>query len=191
MLRYAIPLVLLALLGGFFYAGLNLRKTVDPSYVPSALIGKPMPEFSLPTLADADAKLGVRDIAGKVALVNVWGTWCVECRHEHGFLLTLAKSGMPIYGLNLRDDRAAAQGWLATLGNPYVSSAFDEDGRVALDWGVTAAPETFLIGRDGTILFKHISPLTPQVWQRDFVPRIRAQCSVAAPGCPQLAAAAP
>jgi cytochrome c biogenesis protein CcmG/thiol:disulfide interchange protein DsbE len=184
MWRYAIPLVVLAVIAAFFYRGLEL----NPSYVPSALIGKPMPEFALPTLADAEAKIGSRDIAGKVALLNVWGTWCVECRHEHGFLIRLAKSGMPIYGLNLRDERPAALGWLASLGNPYVASAFDADGTVAVDWGVTAAPETFLIGRDGKILFKHISPLTQQVWQRDFVPLIKAQCGAADPGCPQLAA---
>jgi len=191
MLRYAIPLVLLALLGCLFYAGLSLRKKVDPSYVPSALLGRPMPEFELPTLADASARIGSRDIVGKVALVNVWGTWCVECRHEHAFLLRLAKSGMPVFGLNLKDDRPTAQRWLETLGNPYVTSAFDEDGRVALDWGVTAAPETFLIGRDGTILFKHISPLTGQVWQHDFLPLIRAQCGATEPGCPQLAPLTP
>jgi cytochrome c biogenesis protein CcmG/thiol:disulfide interchange protein DsbE len=184
MWRYAIPFVVLAVIAAFFYRGLGL----NPNYVPSALIGKQMPEFALPTLADAEAKVGSRDIAGKVALLNVWGTWCVECRHEHGFLVRLAKSGMPIYGLNLRDERPAALSWLASLGNPYVASAFDADGTVAVDWGVTAAPETFLIGRDGKILFKHISPLTQQVWQHDFVPLIKAQCGAADPGCPQLAA---
>jgi cytochrome c biogenesis protein CcmG/thiol:disulfide interchange protein DsbE len=184
MWRYTIPLVVLAVIAAFFYRGLGL----NPSYVPSALIGRQMPEFALPTLADAEGKIGSRDIAGKVALLNVWGTWCVECRHEHGFLVRLAKSGMPIYGLNLRDERPAALGWLASLGNPYVASAFDADGTVAVDWGVTAAPETFLIGRDGKILFKHISPLTQQVWQRDFVPLIKAQCGAPDPGCPQLAA---
>jgi cytochrome c biogenesis protein CcmG/thiol:disulfide interchange protein DsbE len=183
MWRYAIPLVVLAVIAAFFYRGLGL----NPSYVPSALIGKPMPEFALPTLADADAKFGSHDIAGKVALLNVWGTWCIECRHEHGFLVQLAKSGMPIYGLNLKDDRPAALAWLASLGNPYVASAFDGDGTVAVDWGVTAAPETFLIGRDGKVLFKHISPLTAQVWQRDFVPLIKAQCGTPGPGCPELA----
>jgi cytochrome c biogenesis protein CcmG/thiol:disulfide interchange protein DsbE len=184
MWRYVIPLVVLAVIAAFFYRGLQL----NPSYVPSALIGKPMPEFALPTVGDPEARVGSRDIAGKVALLNVWGTWCIECRHEHNFLLTLAKSGMPIYGLNLRDERPAALAWLASLGNPYVVSAFDPEGTAAVDWGVTAAPETFLIGRDGKILFKHISPLTPQVWQHDFMPLIKAQCSAPNPGCPQLTA---
>jgi cytochrome c biogenesis protein CcmG/thiol:disulfide interchange protein DsbE len=184
MWRYAIPLVLLAVIGVFFYRGLSL----DPTYVPSTLIGKPMPEFSLPALADPQREIGSRDIAGKVALLNVWGTWCIECRHEHGFLIQLAKSGVPIYGLNLRDDRASALSWLATLGNPYVGSAFDDHGIVAVDWGVTAAPETFLIGRDGKVLFKHISPMTAQVWRRDFLPLIEKQCGSDQAACPFLAA---
>ncbi len=182
MVRYAIPLVVLAVICAFFYVGLSL----NPSDVPSALLGKPMPKFSLPSLADPERRIGSDDFEGKVALLNVWGTWCVECRHEHGFLVELARAGVPIYGLNLRDDRASALGWLATLGNPYVGSAFDAEGVVAVDWGVTAAPETFLIGRDGTVLYKHISPLTPQVWRRDFLPLIEKQCSGAE--CPFLAA---
>jgi len=183
MLRYTIPLVLLAVIAAFFYRGLSL----NPSYVPSALIGKQMPAFSLPSLADADSTIGSHDIDGKVALLNVWGTWCVECRHEHGFLLQLARSGVPIYGLNLKDDRASALGWLATLGNPYVGSAFDERGTVAVDWGVTAAPETFLIGRDGKVLHKFISPLNAQVWRTDFLPLIREQCGDDIALCPFLA----
>lgn len=182
MLRFAIPLVVLLVIGVFFAFGLRL----DPSYVPSPLLGKPMPAFDLPSLTDPDAAIGSKDLAGKVALVNVWGTWCVECRHEHGFLVELARAGMPIYGLNLRDDRASALSWLATLGNPYVESGFDPEGIAAVDWGVTAAPETFLIGPDGTVLFKHISPLTPQVWRRDFLPLIEQQCAGAS--CPFLAA---
>jgi cytochrome c biogenesis protein CcmG, thiol:disulfide interchange protein DsbE len=184
MLRYAIPLVVVVVIGAFFYRGLDL----NPSYVPSPLIGKPMPTFSLPSLADADSPIGSQDMTGKVALLNVWGTWCVECRHEHGFLVQLAREGVPIYGLNLKDDRPSALTWLATLGNPYVASAFDERGVVAVDWGVTAAPETFLVGRDGTVLHKHISPLTPQVWRRDFLPLIEEQCGDDAAACPFLAA---
>jgi cytochrome c biogenesis protein CcmG/thiol:disulfide interchange protein DsbE len=186
MWRYLIPLVVFVVLAAFLFRGLGLH----PNDVPSALIGKQMPEFALPTLADAEAQIGSRDIAGKVALVNVWGSWCVECRREHGFLLALAKSGMPIYGLNLRDDRPAALGWLANVGNPYVVSAFDAEGTVALDWGVTGAPETFLIGRDGKILFKYISPVTAQVWQHDFLPLIQAQCRESDAGCPRLTALA-
>lgn len=184
MWRYAIPFAVLAVIGVFFYRGLSL----NPSYVPSPLVGKPVPAFSLPSLTDPDAQIGSKDLEGQVALFNVWGTWCIECRHEHGFLLELARAGVPIYGLNLKDERDSALRWLATLGNPYVGSAFDAEGVVAVDWGVTAAPETFLIGRDGKILHKHISPLTPQVWRRDFLPLIEEQC-VEPSACPFLAAA--
>ncbi|HEY8521742.1 MAG TPA: DsbE family thiol:disulfide interchange protein, partial [Gammaproteobacteria bacterium] len=146
MWRYAIPLVILAVLGVFFVRGLDL----NPGYIPSPLIGKPAPEFSLPSLTDPAATVSTEDLKGKVSLLNVWATWCIECRHEHGFLVELANKGMPIYGLNWNDDRDAALAWLATLGNPYVASAYDSEGTAAVDWGVYAAPETFLIGRDGT-----------------------------------------
>jgi cytochrome c biogenesis protein CcmG, thiol:disulfide interchange protein DsbE len=175
--------MIFAAIGVFFFRGLSLH----PEYVPSPLVGKPVPKFSLPTLADPDATITSDSLQGKVALVNVWGTWCIECRHEHSFLLELARAGVPIYGLNLRDERASAMSWLATLGNPYVASGFDPQGVAVIDWGVTAAPETFLVGRDGTILHKHISPLTPQVWRRDFLPLIEEQCRGA--DCPFLAAA--
>ena len=182
MWRYAVPLAVLAVIGVFFYRGLSL----NPSYVPSALLGKPIPEFSLPSLTDPDRSIGTQDLRDKVALVNVWGTWCVECRHEHAFLVELARGGVPIYGLNLRDDRASALSWLGTLGDPYVGSGFDPEGEAAVDWGVTGAPETFLIGRGGTVLYKHISPLTAQVWADDFLPLLERECAQAS--CPFLAA---
>jgi cytochrome c biogenesis protein CcmG/thiol:disulfide interchange protein DsbE len=173
MWRYAIPVVLFALIAGFFYRGLFLKPTV----LPSALIGRPVPEFSAPGLVDPSRTVGSEDLKGKVALLNVWGTWCIECRYEHPFLVELARSsGVPIYGLNVKDDRESALSWLSTLGNPYVESAYDERGDVAFEWGVYGAPETFLIGRDGTVLHKHISVLTPEVWQRDFLPLIQKEC---------------
>ena len=173
MWRYFVPVAVLGVLAAFFYGGLHL----NPSKVTSPLLGKPMPEFSLPTVRDPAATVGSASIKGQLALLNVWGTWCIECRHEHPFLLELARSsGVPIYGLNVKDDRASAIAWLDQLGDPYVESAFDGEGRVAIDWGVYGAPETFLIGRDGTILYKHISPLTPTVWHSDFLPIIQREC---------------
>lgn len=182
MLRYLAPLAILVVIGVFFYFGLQR----DPNDVPSALIGKTIPTFSLPSVTDPQSLVTSNALAGRVSLVNVWGTWCIECRHEHGYLLELARAGVPIYGLNVRDDRAAALDWLARLGNPYVSSGFDPEGKAAIDWGVTGAPETFLIGADGKILHKHISPLTAQVWQTDFVPLLREHCGPT--DCPFLAA---
>ena len=182
MWRYIAPLAIFAVIAAFFLAGLRM----NPNDVPSALLNRPVPTFSLPSVTDPQDVVSTESLAGKVALVNVWGTWCVECRHEHAFLLELARAGVPIYGLNVRDDRAAAIEWLSRLGNPYVSSGFDPEGKAAIDWGVTGAPETFLIGSDGTILHKHISPLTPRVWQSDFLPLLREHCGPS--DCPFLAA---
>jgi len=168
MSRYAIPVIILLVLGGFFLRGLGL----NPTYIESPLIGKPAPEFSLPDLIDPSANVSTSDLVGQFTLLNVWGTWCPECRNEHDFLLSLARSGMPIYGLNWKDERDKALEWLEVLGDPYVASAADVIGDVAIDFGVYGAPETFLIGPDLTVLQKHISPLTPEVWETRFVPLI-------------------
>ena len=170
-LRYLGPIIALGILIPIFIIGLQR----DPSKVPSPYIGKTAPAFSLPSVEDPAAIVSSEDYKGEVALVNVWATWCVGCRHEHDFLLTLAGRGdVPIYGLNWRDDREEAVLWLQQLGNPYVASAFDADGKVGIDWGVYGAPETFLIGPDGTVLHKHLGPLAEEAWQRDFVPKIDA-----------------
>jgi cytochrome c biogenesis protein CcmG/thiol:disulfide interchange protein DsbE len=170
-LRYLVPIAAFAILIPIFIIGLNR----DPSELPSPFLGKQAPAFSLPSLEDPGATVTSEDYAGRLALVNVWATWCVGCRHEHDFLLTLAaREDIPIYGLNWRDDREDALLWLQQLGNPYVASAFDADGKVGIDWGVYGAPETFLVGPDGTVLHKHLSPLTEEIWQRDFVPKIEA-----------------
>lgn len=171
MWRYAVPVVILAVLAGFFYRGLQL----NPSVIESPLIGKTAPEFTLPDLENPAATVGTSDLRGKTTLLNVWATWCVECRHEHAFLLDLAESGVPIYGFNWKDDRPEALRWLNTLGDPYVASAEDSLGDVALDYGVYGAPETFLIGPDLTILQKHLGPLTPEIWRRKFQPLIATE----------------
>jgi cytochrome c biogenesis protein CcmG/thiol:disulfide interchange protein DsbE len=117
--------------------------------------------------------VGTNDFAGKPTILNVWATWCVGCRQEHGFLMELSESGtIPVYGLNWRDDQAEAQRFLQQLGDPYVDSAYDGDGRVGIDWGVYGAPETFLIGADGTVLYKHLGPLNWALWQEFFVPHL-------------------
>jgi cytochrome c biogenesis protein CcmG/thiol:disulfide interchange protein DsbE len=171
--RYAIPAILLIVLAAFFARGLQL----DPGYQESPLVCQPAPEFSLPDLADPSRRVGSADFAGRMVLLNVWATWCEGCRHEHEYLLELARSGVPIYGINWNDDRAKALAWLEQLGNPYVASAFDDVGAVAIDFGVYAAPETFLIGPGLTILDKHFGPLTPEVWNERFAPAMEAQCA--------------
>jgi cytochrome c biogenesis protein CcmG/thiol:disulfide interchange protein DsbE len=156
-LRFLVPLAIFFILVVFLFRGLSL----DPKRVPSPLVGKPMPEFSLPRLKDPAATLSDSDLKGKVSVLNIWATWCVSCRAEHEVLLQLANTGMvDIYGLNYKDERAAAQQWLRQLGDPYVANAFDADGRTGIDWGVYGAPETFIMDKQGLIRHKHIGPLT-------------------------------
>lgn len=171
MWRFLLPLAGLAVLVGFFYQGLQR----NPSEIPSPLIGKPAPDFSLPSVRDPNRIVASKDYRGKMFVLNVWGTWCVGCRQEHETLLEIARTNaVPMVGLNWKDDRQQAVRWLNQLGDPYVDSAFDPEGRTAIDWGVYGAPETFLIGVDGRVLHKHIAPLTVAIWERDFLPKIRA-----------------
>ncbi len=166
-LRFVVPAIVFAALVGFFIVGLRL----NPGEIQSPLIGKPAPAFALESLSDPASKVGSADFPGKPWLLNVWATWCGGCRDEHATLLAIARENrLPMMGLNWRDDRALALGWLDQLGNPYVSVAFDPDGGTAIDWGVYGAPETFLIGADGRVLQKRIGPMTIAVWERDFVP---------------------
>ncbi len=171
MNRYLLPLVAFAVLVPVFVIGL----TKDPRELPSPLIAEPAPQFALPSLRDPERIVGSADYEGRIALVNVWATWCPGCRQEHPFLMELAEEDViPIFGLNWRDNRPDALRWLQALGDPYVVSAYDEDGRVGIDWGVYGAPETFLVDANGIVIHKHIAPLTREVWERDFLPRIEA-----------------
>lgn len=170
MLRYLIPIGLLLALVTFFYVGLGR----DKQTLPSPLIGKPAPQFSLPRVDDSTQVVSSRDFAGQPYVLNVWATWCVGCRQEHDALLEIASRGeVPIVGLNWKDDMQLAQQWLRELGNPYVVTAFDEEGRVAIDWGVYGAPETFLVDAKGTVIHKHVAPLTVEIWEREFMPLIK------------------
>ncbi len=167
MTRFAIPLVLFILLVAFLAVGLHH----DPHEVPSPLINKAAPAFQLPQLRDPAKTFSAQDMRGKVWLLNVWASWCVTCRDEHPLLLHYARSGvLPIYGLNYKDKREDALAWLGELGDPYVVSVSDLDGRVGIDYGVYGAPETYLIDRDGVIRFKQIGPVTPDVWQQTILP---------------------
>jgi cytochrome c biogenesis protein CcmG/thiol:disulfide interchange protein DsbE len=174
MIRYIAPLVAFGLLILVFIKGLDPER--DLNELPSPFLGKPAPEFDLPTLENPEERISTEDFKGEVALVNVWATWCVGCRQEHPFLNELAEAkAIPIYGINWRDQQSEATRWLAQLGDPYVASGFDGDGRVGIDWGVYGAPETFLIGKDGTVLHKHLGPLSEYSWEKDFLPLIEAQ----------------
>lgn len=169
MIRYLLPATLFVVLVSFLAIGLNR----DPSRVPSPLIDKPAPEFALPLLKDATETFSNRDLRGEVSLVNVWATWCGGCYQEHPVLVELARSRyVPIYGLNYKDQRAKAKVWLREYGDPYQAIAFDEEGRVAIDWGVYGAPETFVVDARGIIRYKHIGPLTVRALRSTILPLV-------------------
>lgn len=171
MSRYLLPLAIFLALLAVLGAGL----TLNPSLVPSPLVGKATPQFSLPRLRLPDRRLTREDLLGKVSLLNVWATWCVGCREEHGLLLGIAQqTGVPIYGLNYKDRREDALAWLGQFGDPYVASGFDADGRVGIDLGVYGLPETFIIDANGMIAYKHIGPITPDAWRTKILPVIQS-----------------
>lgn len=170
MSRFVIPLVLFVVLIVFLAIGLGR----DPHEVPSPLIDKPAPEFQLAQLKDPAKKFSAAEMKGKVWLLNVWGSWCPVCQDEHPFLLEYARSGVvPIYGLNSKDKREDALAWLSNLGDPYVLSVSDFDGRVGIDYGVYGAPETYLIDRNGIIRFKQVGALTPDIWEGKVLPLVK------------------
>jgi cytochrome c biogenesis protein CcmG/thiol:disulfide interchange protein DsbE len=170
MVRYLVSFGLFAMLVALLAVGLGH----DPRLIPSPLIGKPAPQFSLPELAHPERTLSRSDLLGKVTLFNVWASWCVSCRDETRVLDRLSKSGVvPIYGLNYKDQRTAALEWLKAFGNPYVANAFDHAGRVAINWGVYGVPETFVVDAKGIIRYKQIGPITPYVLNRKILPLVR------------------
>ncbi|MEQ9190965.1 MAG: DsbE family thiol:disulfide interchange protein [Alphaproteobacteria bacterium] len=150
----------------------------DPSVIPSALIDKPVPDFTLPPVQGRTLGLSGTDLRGEVSLVNVFASWCTACRAEHPVFMKVREEGaVPIHGLNYKDQPADAAAWLDTLGDPYTRTGADLDGRVAIDWGVYGVPETFVIGADGLIAYKHIGAVTPEVLKETIMPlveRLRA-----------------
>ncbi|MEL7311261.1 MAG: DsbE family thiol:disulfide interchange protein [Pseudomonadota bacterium] len=166
-MRYALPLIVFALLSILLMVGIGK----DPTRIPSPLLDQPVPQFALETLSQPAVAVSDQDLRGEPALLNVWGSWCVNCAREHDFLMQVAQQ-MPVYGLNWNDEPEAARQWLSRLGDPFTFSAHDVDGRVAIDLGVYGAPETFLLDGNGTIVFKHVGELNPEVWAREFEPRI-------------------
>jgi cytochrome c biogenesis protein CcmG/thiol:disulfide interchange protein DsbE len=168
-LKFGLPALVLIALIALFARGLFL----DPTTVPSPLIGKPAPAFSLPSL-DGKQTITQMELQGKVSLVNVWGSWCVACRDEHPVLMQFsAQHVLPIYGLDYQDDHQAALDVLAKQGDPYTSVAYDANGDVAINWGVYGAPETFLLDKHGIIRHKYIGPLTLDLIRDDLLPRIQ------------------
>jgi cytochrome c biogenesis protein CcmG, thiol:disulfide interchange protein DsbE len=166
-----IPLIIFGILSLFFLRGLSL----DPNEMPSALLNKSVPAFSLPVLPAEENPAGLEFataelLKGRVSLLNVWATWCVTCRQEHEFLNSLKAQGVIIYGINYKDARSEALQWLSELHNPYVFSVEDEQGRLGLDLGVFGAPETYVLDKNGVIRYKHIGDVNKLVWEQTLKP---------------------
>ncbi|MCL7713693.1 DsbE family thiol:disulfide interchange protein [Stenotrophomonas mori] len=169
------------LLGALFFVGLiglmlygvGRSGQPDRDTLPSALIGKPAPDFSLPVLHDPSVTVSGRDLRGAPYLLNVWGSWCPSCRDEHPILTRFAETKrVRVIGYNWKDPREDALRWLEQLGNPYMVVVADEDGRTALDWGIAAAPETFLVDGSGVVRWKYSGALTQEVLDQQLLPAL-------------------
>jgi cytochrome c biogenesis protein CcmG, thiol:disulfide interchange protein DsbE len=166
-LLYLLPVALFVGLIFAFSFGLDR----DPSTVPSPLIGKPVPEFSLAPVKGRAVGLSSADLKGEVSVVNVFASWCVPCREEHPLLMRLKEQKLvPIDGINYKDKPDDAARWLDAMGDPYNRTGADLDGRVAIDWGVYGVPETYAIDRDGRIVFKQIGPITSELLDTTILP---------------------
>ncbi|MDV2966204.1 DsbE family thiol:disulfide interchange protein [Nitratireductor aquimarinus] len=171
-LLFLLPLLVFLALAAVFL--MQLFSGRDTSLVPSALIGRDAPQTDLPPLEGMSLPgLSSEAFAGKITLVNVWGSWCLPCRQEHPLLMELARDGrFVIAGLNYKDKPENARRFLGDLGNPYDAIGVDQNGRAAIDWGVYGVPETFLVGPEGRIRYKHVGPFTPESVQNDLMPEI-------------------
>ena len=189
MNRFVWPLIGFIVLVVLLAVGLRQ----NPREVPSPLVGKPAPDFALPKLAAMDQTFSPKDMKGKVWLLNVWASWCVSCRQEHPILVEIAKNkAITLVGLNYKEvrgdgafdmDKISAENeralaveradtWLKRHGDPYALSVLDLDGRVGIDYGVYGVPETYVIDKQGVIRFKHIGPVTPDVFSGKILPLV-------------------
>lgn len=158
-----VPFVAFLVLGIFLYKGLFM----DPSKLPSALIDRPFPAFALPSLYEPERVMTQDDFKGEIALLNVWATWCPTCKDEHGQLNKIGlEEGIPIYGLNYKDDPQLARDWLQRYQDPYTKVIVDRDGRLGLDLGVYGAPETYILDSYGVIRYRHVGEVNEKVWQQ-------------------------
>jgi cytochrome c biogenesis protein CcmG/thiol:disulfide interchange protein DsbE len=170
MKRYLLPLALFVVLAAFLGVGLKL----DPREVPSPLVDKPAPTFSLPTLSDPQLQFAAEQMKGQVWVLNVWASWCVPCLAEHPYVTAMAReAGVPVVGLNYKDKPEDAKRWLARHGDPYTNIAADREGRVGIDFGVYGVPETFIIDKQGTIRHKQIGPITPEDLRDTLMPLLK------------------
>lgn len=178
MKKYLIPLAIFAVIGVFLWKGLSL----DPKRIPSPLIGKPIPAFSLPRLHQPKKFVSPRDLYGRVYLLNVWASWCPACRQEHPLWMEVARLKLvPLIGLNYKDKRADALGFLKELADPYEMSLSDLNGRAGINLGVYGVPETFVIDKQGIIRYKHIGPISEKSLAENILPVVRQYQNAPAP----------
>jgi len=170
MLKFIVPFIFFSILAAVLAFGLFR----DPRLVPSPLIGHSVPQFNLPSLKKPARHLTHTDLKGQILLLNVWATWCAGCYAEHGILMEIAKkAGIPLIGLNYKDNRQEALQWLTEHGDPYENIIYDPEGLLALDLGVYGAPETFVLDENGIISYKHIGPITIEHWKESLLPILK------------------
>jgi cytochrome c biogenesis protein CcmG/thiol:disulfide interchange protein DsbE len=170
-MRYALPFAIFLALAALLGAGLRR----EPAALPSARLDRPAPAIDLPLLGEPRQRLQVEALRGRVWLLNVWASWCEPCREELPTLSRLAPAdGVPLYGLDYKDRDDAALALLQRHGNPYLGSAVDREGRVGIDYGVYGVPETFVIDREGRIRYRHLGPVTAEVWRERLMPMVRS-----------------
>lgn len=171
MNRFVIPLGVFALL--VIVLAIGIAHAPSKGIIVSPLLGKPAPEFSLPSLTEPGKMVKSSDLLGRWYVFNVWGTWCVACREEHNMLLKLRREGVvPIIGMDWKDSQSDALAYLQQLGNPYDVIAVDKDGREAINWGVYAAPESFLVNDKGIVVYKIVGEITEEAWEKEVLPRL-------------------
>lgn len=173
MTRYLafLPLVIFAAMAVYFAMGLR----EDPGSMPSQLIDEPLPVFDLPPIQGFDQGFSTADLAGDVVLVNYFGSWCPPCLIEHPMLMQISRSGIvPIYGIDWKDEPGDGARWLERYGNPYARIGDDQSGRLAIEFGLTGAPETFVIDRQGRVRYRHVGIITEADWTQTIRPMVEA-----------------
>lgn len=179
MLRRLLPLLAFIALAVLLAVGVHMNSGRDVSVLPSPLLNKPAPTFQLPTLAttaqgNESHIVDSKTLLGEPYLLNVWGSWCVNCREEHPVITRLASGGIVrVIGYNYKDETADANRWILQMGNPYAMVLVDADGRKALDWGIYGAPESFLVDAKGIIRWKHVGPITDGIVKDELMPLLR------------------
>ena len=170
MARFILPFVIFMIVAVFLFVGLGL----NPHEVPSPLVGKPAPAFSLPQLHEPDKQFSLQDMKGKVWLFNVWASWCTACEQEHPLFMEISRRNLvPLYGMDYKDKREDGMAWLQQHGNPYTLVVSDAEGRVGIDYGVYGVPETYLIDKQGGIRYKHIGVVTERDLSETILPLVK------------------